>query len=257
VADSTAAAPQTPDSGAQKPPEPPPAAVGEEGTKPRRGFFSALTHNLKDDVVHIPRWNSLVVLGTGGALAYAVHPKDQVINAHLAGTADGVWRPGSIIGQTPVILGASLMTYIVGRSISSPRAQHLGMDEIEASLLSGAIVLGIKQAVRRDRPRLPEGVSQSPGFSFPSGHAAATFAAATVLQQHLGYRAGLPTYLAAGFVAMSRLHDNQHYASDVVFGSAIGVMVGRSVTWHGRHFYGSPMLLPGGGGIMVSLNPSR
>jgi hypothetical protein len=54
---------------------------------------------------------------------------------------------------------------------------------------------------------------------------------------------------------MSRLHDRKHFASDVIMGSAIGVMVGRTVTWHGRHFYGSPMLLPAGGGLMVSLKP--
>ena len=29
-------------------------------------------------------------------------------------------------------------------------------------------------------------------------------------------------------------------------------VIGRSVAWHGRHFYGSPMLVPGGAGIMVA-----
>src|SRR5207244_3693991 len=50
-----ATSPQTPDS-AQKPP----AAVGEATAKPTRGFFSALGHNLADDVKHIPRQNSAV-----------------------------------------------------------------------------------------------------------------------------------------------------------------------------------------------------
>jgi oxepin-CoA hydrolase/3-oxo-5,6-dehydrosuberyl-CoA semialdehyde dehydrogenase len=90
--------------------------------------------------------------------------------------------------------------------------------------------------------------TQSHSYSFPSGHAAITFAAATVLQQHLGYRAAIPTYAVASYVAMSRLHDNRHYASDVAFGAALGVVVGRSVTFHGRNFYGSPMLVHGGPG---------
>ncbi len=243
---------QPPDVAAQTPSEPPVAAVGEEGTKPTRGFFPALTHNLKDDIAHIPRWNSLLVVGLGGAIALAVHPKDHVINPDFVGSPNGVWKAGRIVGQMPTILGAGLATYVVGRSTHSRRAQHLAMDEIEASLLAGAIVLGMKQAVRRDRPIGLDGQPQS-GFSFPSGHAANTFAAATVLQQHLGYRAGIPTYLVASYVAMSRLHDDKHFASDVIFGSAIGVLVGRSVTWHGRHFYASPMLLPGGGGVTASL----
>src|SRR5437899_10357442 len=103
----------------------------------------------------------------------------------------------------------------------------------------------------RRRPIDPSG-HQSPGYSLPSGHATLTFAAATVLQQHLGYKAGIPTYLIASYVAMSRLHDNRHYASDVVFGAATGIVIGRSVTWHGRNFYGSLMPVPGGAGIMIS-----
>jgi len=236
-------------------PEAPPAAVGEEGTKPRRGFGSSLVHNLKDDLTHLPRWNTVFVLAIGGGAAAAVHPKDPVINNHLVGTADWIWTPGKVIGSTATILGAATTTYIVGRSTNSPRAEHLGMDEIEAALLTSGIVFGIKQSVRRPRPLDPEGQPQS-GFAFPSGHAAVTFAAATVLQQHLGYRAGVPTYLVATYVAMSRLHDNKHWASDVAFGSAIGVAVGRTVTWHGRHFYGSPFFVPGGAGILVSLNPN-
>jgi len=79
-----------------------------------------------------------------------------------------------------------------------------------------------------------------------------TFAAATVLQQHLGYRAGIPTYLAASYVAMSRLHDNRHYASDVVFGAATGIVIGRSVTWHGRNFYATPQFVPGGAAVVLA-----
>jgi membrane-associated phospholipid phosphatase len=241
------------------PPDPqkPPAAVGEEGTKPTRNFASALLHNLADDVKHVPRQNSVYWLAGGGALALAVHPFDDNINQHFAGTgaADTFWKPGQIIGNTAVILGAGATAYLVGRHNPARyrRLQHLGMDEIEASILTAGLVYGLKESVRRPRPERAE-AHQASGFSFPSGHAASTFAAATVLQQHLGYRAGLPTYLIASYVAMSRLHENVHNASDVVFGAAIGIVAGRSVTWHGRNFYASPMLLPAGGGIMVSIH---
>ena len=253
-----AAEPQSPapapaDSGGQKPPDQP-AAVGEGGVKPTRGFVSSLIQNLGDDVKHIPRWNSLAWLVGGGAMAAAVHQRDLNINGHLIGTADALWKPGAFIGTTPTLLSAATATYVVGRARHSSHVQHLGMDEIEAVLLADVIVTGIKQSVRRDRPLTPDGQHQS-GFSFPSGHATVTFAAATVLQQHLGYRAGVPTYLAASYVAMSRLHDNRHFASDVTFGAALGIIIGRSVTWHGRHFYGSPMLLPDGAGVLIAMGP--
>jgi membrane-associated phospholipid phosphatase len=246
---------------AQEPPKPqdpaqkPPAAVGEEATKPTRGFFSSLGHNLKDDVKHLPRKNSLYFLAGGGALAAAVHPEDDKINRRLmgAGGADAFFKPGKYIGQTPVLLGAGAAAYLIGRGKGNDRVQHLGMDEIEAELLASAIVIGLKESVRRDRPLRADGTRPS-GFAFPSGHAASTFAAATVLQQHLGYKAGIPTYLVASYVAMSRLHENVHRASDVVFGATVGIIVGRTVTWHGRNFYASPMLLPKGGGLIVHVN---
>jgi hypothetical protein len=246
---------------AQGPPKPqdpaqkPPAAVGEEPTKPTRGFFSSLGHNLKDDVKHLPRKNTLYFLAGGGALAAAIHPEDNKINRRLegVGSADRFFKPGKYIGQTPVLLAAGAAAYLIGRGKGNSRLQHLGMDEIEAELLAGAIVIGLKEAVRRDRPLRADGTRPT-GFAFPSGHAAATFAGATVLQQHLGYKAGLPTYLVASYVAISRLHENVHKASDVVFGATVGLIVGRTVTWHGRNFYASPMLMPKGGGVLVNVN---
>src|SRR5262245_1859437 len=218
------------------------------GAKTMRAFFPALVHNLGDDVKHIPRRNSAYWLAGGAALALAVHPADKDLNAHLVGHSNP-FVAGEVIGETTTILGASAATYLVGRLKSYPRVQHLGMDEIEAALLAEGIAQGAKQIFRRDRPTLADGTKQS-GFSFPSGHATLTFAAATVLQQHLGYRAGIPTYLVASYVAVSRLHDNRHYASDVVMGAATGIIIGRSVTWHGRNFYSS--VIPGGVGVTVT-----
>jgi len=241
---------------AQDPPKPadpsqnPPAAVGEEAAKPTQGFWSALGHNLVDDLKHIPRKNSVYFLAAGGVGALAIHPLDDDINAHLVGKYDALWAPGKFIGGTPTILAAGTAMYIMGRAQDKPRLQHLGMDELEATILAEGIVEGTKAVVRRDRPLNEDGTKQF-GFSFPSGHATLSFAAATVLQQHLGYKAGIPTYLVASYVAMSRLHDNRHFASDVVMGSALGIVIGRSVTWHGRNFYASPMLVPGGTGLLL------
>lgn len=234
-------------------PEDSTVATGEEPAKPTRGFFSALGHNLGDDLKHVPRRNSVYWLAGGGALALAVHPADDTINAHLVNkSSDALWVPGHIIGSTPVVLGGAFAAYFAGRMTGTRWVQHLGMDEIEATILASAFSEGIKLAVRRPRPVEVDG-TQSHTYSFPSGHATLTFAAATVLQQHLGYKAAIPTYAVASYVAMSRLHDNRHFASDVVFGAALGIVVGRSVTWHGRNFYASPMLLPDGGGIQIAL----
>ena len=231
-------------------------AAGEEPHKPTRSFFPALIHNLGDDVKHIPRRNSLYWVAGGGALALIVHPEDNKLNRRLRGssTFDSVVKPGKYIGGLPFLLGSSTATYIVGRATGKGRVQHMGMDLIEGTLLAEGITQGIKVSVRRDRPLRTDG-TRAKGFAFPSGHAAGTFAAATVFQQHLGWKAAVPTYAVASMVAISRMHDQRHFASDVVAGATEGIIIGRSVTWHGRNFYASPMLLPKGGGVMVNVMP--
>jgi PAP2 superfamily protein len=253
-----------PAAAAQDPPKPPPptqnegqqAGKPEEAAKPTRRFFPALFHNLGNDIRHIPRKNTLYWLGGGSALALAVHQRDEKINNSLS-NSDGAktfFKAGKYIGSFPVLIGVSATTYIVGRRRQSGRARHLGMDLIEATLLSEGIGQLIKVSVRRQRPIQDDG-TRAVGFAFPSGHAAGTFAAATVLQQHLGWKWAVPTYSIGTYVAMSRLVDDRHWASDVVFGAATGIIVGRSVTWHGRNFYASPMLLPKGAGVMVNVHP--
>src|SRR5256885_1058151 len=103
----------TPSPAPQNTPDPQqPAAVGEEATKPTRGFFSSLLHNLGDDFRHMPRRNSLYWLAGGGALALAVHPADQHINAHLLGE-DRLWTTGKYLGSTQVLLPAAFATYLI------------------------------------------------------------------------------------------------------------------------------------------------
>jgi len=230
-----------------------PAQPAIEGAT--RSFLSTLVHNLGDDVKHLPRMNSVYWAVGGGAAAVAVHPLDQTLNQHLLGSSswDAFFAPGQTIGSTQVQIAASVLTYTIGRARGKNNVRHLGMDLMEAQLLTEGIVEGLKAVVQRERPPNPDGSpNSSKTFSFPSGHAAITFAGATVLQQHLGWKAAVPTYAVASYVAISRLHDNRHYLSDVVFGAATGVIVGRSVTWHGRNSYPiTPIVAPDLVGLLI------
>ena len=217
---------------ADRPPAPAASDVPQQAEQapPPKRFVPALLHNLVDDVKHIPRRNTIYWLAGGAALVAAIRPADNTVNARLVGsdTADTVFKPGHVIGGTPVQLGATAATYLIGTIRHQPRVRHLGMDLLEAQLLSEGMTQVIKRIVRRERP-------DNSGFGFPSGHAAITMASATVLQQHLGWKAAVPTYAIATYVAVSRLHDNRHFASDVVAGGTEGIIIGRAVTWHGRN----------------------
>jgi hypothetical protein len=102
----------------------------------------------------------------------------------------------------------------------------------------------LKYSVRRERP---DGNGRN---SFPSGHAADTFAFATALGRHLGWRGALTAYIVSSYVAASRLRENRHFLSDVVFGATVGTTAGRTVTRHGREYYADVQFLPGGAALM-------
>ena len=88
-------------------------------------------------------------------------------------------------------------------------------------------------------------------ISFPSGHAADTFAFATALERHLGWRYAVPAYVFSSYVALSRLPANRHWLSDAVFGSAVGVIAGRTVTGHETNQYPVAVaFVPGGAAVM-------
>src|SRR5262249_14242135 len=115
---------------------------------------------------------------------------------------------------------------------------------------SELLVQPLKMATDRERP------DGSDHRSFPSGHAAATFAAATVLERHLGWKKAALAYVIASYVAASRLHDNVHFLSDVAFGAAVGTIAGRTVTEHGRETWTlAPAALPGGAAILLVRAP--
>lgn len=76
--------------------------------------------------------------------------------------------------------------------------------------------IATKYAVQRERPN---GSTRS----FPSGHTATVFSAATFLQQRYGSGYGVPAYTLATLTGFSRVISHQHWTSDVIAGAAIAV----------------------------------
>jgi membrane-associated phospholipid phosphatase len=224
---------------------------------PEHTGLKAIVFETIDDFKAFPRRKSTwVILGIGAAAAAAAHPADQSVNARLIGStaAERFWVPGHIVGSTYVQVGASVGLYAVGRYIlphaegtsRTNKLSHLGFDLLRAQLVSEALSAAIKVTTRRDRPT-------GNCCSFPSGHSVATFAMAAVLERHLGYRAAIPTLAIATYVATSRLHDNVHYLSDVLFGAALGTASGWTVVGrHGRSKF-AMVPVPVRGGLMISM----
>ena len=92
----------------------------------------------------------------------------------------------------------------------------------------------IKPVFRRKRPWVDRDVLvvgiRTTDASFPSGHAASSFAAATALATFYPKAAPLTYALATG-VALSRVHLGHHFPSDVAAGGLIGVAAGTVASW--------------------------
>ena len=230
--------------------------------EPAHTGFKALVFETASDFNAFPRRTSTwVILAIGAGGAAIAHPfDDEVTQALVDSDAAGkFFVAGKWIGSAYVQAGTAIGLYVIGRYVmhhaegepKTNKVSHLGFDLLRALAVSQALTQGIKIVAQRDRPT-------GECCSFPSGHASASFATASVFERHLGYRGAWPTYAIAGYVAMSRLHDNRHFLSDVIFGGALGIASGWTVVGrHGRsNFTMMPAAVPGGFMVSFSHNPS-
>jgi undecaprenyl-diphosphatase len=121
----------------------------------------------------------------------------------------------------------------VGAIGDAVRRQVLPVAALFATLAAGAaegLTVLLKELTDRPRPPLADptvhaliGIPDS--SSFPSGHAATAFAAATAVGL-LHPRLRAPLLALAAMVALSRVYLGVHYWSDVLVGSLLGTAVG-------------------------------
>ena len=214
---------------------------------PRHTGIKAMLKGMVINFKYLPSKENLMWAGIGGGLALAVHPVDDNINEALVGnnTAENFFKPGEVLGQLGTLLGSASVVYAVGRIKDEPRVSHVGMDLIQSLVMSEALTQTLNYTTQRERP------DHSNKHSFPSGHAADTFAFATALERHLGWKYAVPAYIFASYVAISRLPANRHWFSDAVFGASVGIIAGRTVTSREAHpFPVAVVSVPGGAAVM-------
>lgn len=107
--------------------------------------------------------------------------------------------------------------------IGGPKGQAVVDTYVKAAVVSELIVGTLKYTFNRKRP---EGIHSRMNSSFPSSHAATSFAvAASVSRAYPGLK--IPLYTMASLVAFSRVYHTRHHLTDVVAGAAIGVAAAR------------------------------
>ena len=117
--------------------------------------------------------------------------------------------------------------------LGGSKGRRAGLATVIASLGTTYVVQQrIKPIFRRKRPHVGRDILvvgiRTTDASFPSGHAASSFAAATALAAFYPKTAPLVFTLAGG-VGASRVHLGHHFPSDVVAGAGIGAVMGALV----------------------------
>ena len=213
---------------------------------PSTSFLKTLGNDFKSMISK----DSLPVLSSATALALFAQPFDEtlVYSASCSTFQKAAFEGWArIAGQEWLLASGALATYLVGRAASQPRVVAVGGDLIESQIVAGLTTLALKVAIPRTRP---DGEPRS----FPSGHAAGTFAAATVLQRHFGLKAAVPAFTVATLVSAARLQANSHYPTDIIMGAAFGILSGRAATFElaGRRVSLSPALGANGGVLVMA-----
>lgn len=192
-------------------------------------------------------------LGIGGTAAGIVHIWDSDIADEAAEPAPATtqWLDGGDIyggptGQWPLAIG----WWTIGHFAGSAKGAAAGRDLVRAQISVASWTYAIKFATSRERPN-------GDPRAFPSGHTSSTFATATVLERYYGWKVGVPFYALGVYAGLSRITAEKHWASDVVFGAAVGIASGYTVTRH-VHAHSvtlGPAIYPAGAGLSVTVGP--
>jgi len=264
-------------------PEPPP----EVASHPRHGHpngqsfpvtLAALGEDVVEDAVYlltspwrIDQESALVLggvaVGIGGLMVFDDDIADFIQRNRTDGTDDAS-QVLEDVGSAHVVLAGNLALIGTGWWFRETEGgDHLlrsALVSLEAQLFAETLSGMTKIAVGRRRPSEGKGAHSYRPFhkvsydrSFPSSHASRSFAVATVFADRYDHPVPLIAYSAATAIAVSRVFLDEHFASDVFAGAALGFAIGKALssrhTNQARGFTVLPYLPHANGGLGLSV----
>ncbi len=187
--------------------------------------------------------NLSAVLGAGLLLYSVDQDIKQWVRDHRSSSSEDIFKAITHLGDGVVLIGLMTALYVSGEVSDNNSLRMTALLSLESWLTTGIIVRGLKSVVGRARPWTGESSHSFHSFStksrfasFPSGHASSAFAVATVIadQSKKAY-IDILAYSLATLVAISRVHIDKHWASDILVGSAIGYFVAKKISALGRN----------------------
>jgi len=190
---------------------------------------------------------SAITAGTIGLIAYGDKPVQKLFyrnqSTFISKSSYYFFSP---LGTGLISIPALGVFFACGVIWKNKKAKETGLKGLESYVITVVFTNVIKQITHRHRPYQddpPNPYKWDGPFSwggeygifgynsFPSGHSSAIFSIATVIGLEYWDTKWVPgvCFGLAGFTALYRLAVNDHWASDVLFGSALGFAIGSMV----------------------------
>ena len=196
----------------------------------------AKINTVNDKKFFIPielRSKDALVLAGALSLGVVVFQNDREImdfvQENKTEMTESVASIGNILGREAIIpLAAG--SYFIGAVMKNGNLKKVGLFTVGAGLATQLVTEVFKKSFNRVRPNGsddPYEFFEEGNKSFFSGHVSAAFSLATVVAEVYKDKPLVP-YLAYGIAAMTvyaRMHDQKHWASDVLAGAVAGHLI--------------------------------
>lgn len=184
--------------------------------------------------------HTALILGTTVALYHNDHRIQKLSQEDQSRSSSDISSVFGQFGENRILIPSLGVVYLFGKGCKNERLEDCAILSMESLLLATFVTNAIKFSTHRSRPYTgedydswaePSWDNNNDYLSFPSGHATSAFSVATIIANEYKEKPLVPffSYTVASLTAISRIHDNKHWASDVFLGSVIGYYTGKVV----------------------------
>jgi membrane-associated phospholipid phosphatase len=207
------------------------SAKGNFFKSARRDFANLPKRCIEDSKDTFLRRDNITVLLLAGGASIAMHNTSADDDIQDSVESHRVFRDFAdesfnIIGHPGTHFALAGLWYALSADKQDELNRERAWTMITALSVNGLVTVGLK-AIRNDET--PNGKN----WAWPSGHTSSSFTVASVLDEFYGPKVGIPAYALASLVAYRMVDTGDHWASDVVFGAALGWVVGHTIA--GKH----------------------
>jgi hypothetical protein len=202
------------------------------GVDPENRLFSPFVKHIAQDQQHFWTFPARArkkdlkwILPLAGATAVLI-ASDSWISKQIPNRPDQLNRSLKVSDYSLYsLIGAGGGAFILGKLSNNDHMSETGLLATEAAINATAVTYALKMSTQRERPNYATGTGSffDGGQSFPSEHSAIAWSIAGVLaHEYPGPLTKIAAYGLATAVTITRVTSQQHFASDVVIGGALG-----------------------------------